>query len=353
MVKEYGYEYNATRDEKLLLRVGWSGTNKKLWGAYALRSGRDALKLVAREYPHATVFVPSLCCDSMITPFEMHGCKIVYYPLTSEIRSNFPELKNKLQMVKGRKLLLFCDYFAIKMFDSYQLEKLKAMFNDLILIKDITHSLLSAKESGYCVDYTVSSLRKWINIPDGGLLWSKHELYNILLSENSMFAEQRLRAQCMRTEYFKTGNENTKDEYRKIFSYISSLLDDDSSPVKMTAYSYEIALKSDWDHIKQIRRENAIALMNVLIDNQNVRLIKNDSNLYVPILIKNRDEIQRILSFKGIFNTIIWPLRKEQTMSCSTAKYITEHMLAIPCDQRYTKEDMLYIGKEITRVING
>lgn len=356
MVKEYGYEYNATRDEELLSRVGWSGTNKKLWGAYSLRSGRDALKLIAREYPNTTVFLPSLCCDSMITPFEMYGCKIVYYPLTSKMRSNFPELLNKLQMIKGKKLLLSCDYFAIKMLDSDQIEKLKMMFNDLILIKDITHNLLSAKESESCVDYTVSSLRKWMNIPDGGLLWAKRELNNTLLPEKPMFAEQRLRAQCMRTEYFNTGNDNTKAEYRKIFSCVSSLLDDDPSPVKMTEYSYEIALKADWDHIKQIRRENASALINALRDNQNIRLINygiNDSDLYVPILIENRDVIQGILSSKGIFNTIIWPLRKEQMLSCSTAKYVTKHMLAIPCDQRYTKEDMLYIGKEITRVVNG
>ena len=51
MVKEYGYEYNATINTELFSRVGWSGMDEKLWGAYSLRSGRDALKVIAREHP--------------------------------------------------------------------------------------------------------------------------------------------------------------------------------------------------------------------------------------------------------------------------------------------------------------
>ena len=355
MIKEYGYEYNATINAKLLSHVGWRGTDKKFWGAYSLRSGRDALKLIAREHPNSNVFLPALCCDSMISPFEMYGCNIIYYPLTREIKSDFFELLNKLQSVKGKKLLLLCDYFAIKAFDFNQIWKLKNLFNDLTIIKDITHTLLSEKKMESCVDYTIASLRKWVNVPDGGLLWTKQSLNDPQLSEDSTFAKQRLRAQCMRTEYFNTGNENTKIEYRKIFSCVSSILEGDIFPVKMTEYSYETALKTDWERIKQSRKENANVLVSVLLDDQKVRVINrgiDNSNLYVPILINNRDEIQGVLSSKGIFNTVIWPLRREQLIACSTAKYVADHMLAVPCDQRYTKEDMLYIGSEIMRAIN-
>lgn len=357
MVKEYGYEYNAITDINLLSLVGWSGTDKKLWDAYALRSGRDALRMIAREYPNSTVFLPSLCCDSMVTPFEKYGCKIEYYPLTTGLCVDFSVLIHKLQLIKEPKLLLFYDYFAIKMFSPEQLTDLKRKFNDLILIEDITHTLLNAKNLEHHADYTIASLRKWVNLPDGGLLWTKHKLNNSFLFDDSKFAEQRLQAQCMRSEYAVTGDESLKSKYRYIFSNVSLLLDNNISPVKMTKYSYELACNTDWEHINRQRKGNADILSKILSGNQNIRIIDRDrgincSNLYVPILIENRDEIQRKLSSKGIFNTIIWPLRKEQMLVCSTAKYIVEHMLAVPCDQRYTKEDMLYIGKEIERVVN-
>ncbi|MBR2311936.1 MAG: hypothetical protein IKA46_01435 [Clostridia bacterium] len=356
MVKEYGYEYNATTNGDILSVAGWSGTDKKLWDAYSLRSGRDALKVIAREYPNSTVFLPSLCCDSMITPFEMYGCEIVFYPLTTELGVDFSALLSKLQLIKEQKLLLFYDYFAIKMFHSNQLVELKRAFNDLILIEDITHTLLNFKGTTPYVDYTIASLRKWVNLPDGGLLWTKHKLNNLFLSDDSKFAEQRLRAQCMRTEYFDIGDESIKTAYRKIFCDVSALLDSDPSSAKMTEYSYELAHNTDWEDIKRKRRANADILSMIFSGNQNIRIINcgiSRSDLYVPIIIQDRDEVQRNLSSKGIFNTIIWPLRKEQMLVCSTAKYVAEHMLAVPCDQRYAKEDMLYIGSEITRAING
>lgn len=73
MVKEYGYEYNAVVDEELLLKTQWRGTEKKLWNAYCFRCGRDALKVIAREHPNTTVYLPSLCCDSI---FNWNDCAV-------------------------------------------------------------------------------------------------------------------------------------------------------------------------------------------------------------------------------------------------------------------------------------
>ena len=77
------------------------------------------------------------------------------------------------------------------------------------------------------------------------------------------------------------------------------------------------------------------------------------SDLYVTFLVENRDKIQKKLSEIGIFNTIIWPLCELQKNTCGVAKYTEESMLAAPCDQRYTVEDMKYIGAEIVRVCNA
>lgn len=355
MIKEYGYEYNAVLNDEVFSKTQWNSTNKTLWGAYCLRSGRDALKVIAKAHSGAHVYLPSLCCDSMITPFVAHNCKVEFYTLTESLTVNYACLFKMLETVKGEALLLYYEYFGLPMFSDAQIKEIKTKFKNVIIIKDVTHTLLSNIDSEKHEDYTIASLRKWTNVPDGGLLWSKHKVDLMSLSESPTFATQRLKAQKLRTLYFATGNEEIKKQYREIFSNVSLLLDSDKTPAKMTEYSYQIAKSTDWNEIRKIRRENSIILRNAFNNCGNVKTIDacvNESNLYVPILVNNRDEIQASLSNQKIFNTIIWPLREAQKKCCKNASYVNDHMLAVPCDQRYSKEDMIYISKEIVRTIS-
>ena len=50
MIREYGYEYDAFVKEELWKKTKGAVTHDCLWGALCLRSGRDALKTIAREY---------------------------------------------------------------------------------------------------------------------------------------------------------------------------------------------------------------------------------------------------------------------------------------------------------------
>ena len=79
MIQEYGYEYDAVLQKPIWELTAGRTTKDKLWGAFCLRSGRDALKAIAREYTPRNVFLPALSCDSMIFPFELYGHKIRYY----------------------------------------------------------------------------------------------------------------------------------------------------------------------------------------------------------------------------------------------------------------------------------
>ena len=106
--------------------------------------------------------------------------------------------------------------------------------------------------------------------------------------------------------------------------------------------------------MRKARQQNAETLISILSTYPYVSFIQNqsgNSDLYVSFIVPNRDEVQRKLSAEGIFNTIIWPLMDEQKHVCSVAKITEENMLAAPCDQRYSTDDMKTIGAEIVRVI--
>ena len=345
MVKEYGYEYDATLNEAVWSITQGKTTADQLWGAYCLRSGRDALKAIAREYTPRIVFLPALACDSMVFPFKLYGHQVQYYKLNKDYSIDL----DNLDIGKDPVLFLYMEYFGRTAIYDTDLKLLKAKGN-VIIIEDRTHNLFYERKSSFSPDYIIASLRKWLAIPDGGLLWGK---ISKPFSSDTSFSRLRLQGQCMRNKYFQCGNEQLKAEYRKIFAEVSDIMDQDE-PSAMSAYSYTLTRDTDIDQIRSKRKKNAEVLISVLNQSPNISLIQDEpgfSDLYVPFTVSNRDDVQKRLSAEGIFNTIIWPISDEQKKACKTAKYTEENMLAAPCDQRYTVEDMHYIGQEIVRVI--
>lgn len=356
MIKEYGYEYDASLNCPLWENTKGKVVKDKLWDAICLRSGRDALKVIAREYEGSVVLVPALSCDSMVHPFAMYKFEIQYYPYTSNYHG-YMEIIERLIQCKGRTqqiLLLYMDYFGHQSFSDSYLYHLKNLYPALVFIEDRTHNLLSIKSRSFKADYTIASIRKWLNIPDGGLLWTNIPLKKPYFNDDTLFSEIRLRAQCMRREYFNTGNEIVKTEYRKIFSNVSNFLDRDTEPNRMSLYAYYLIKMADFDAIKSTRKRNASAMISIF-QKSGIKMIQNKSglsDLYVPFLIEDRNEKQSKLSSMGIFNTIIWPINTEQENACQVARKTVKSMLAAPCDQRYTIDDMKYIGNQIVRVNN-
>lgn len=345
MVKEYGYEYDAVLNQEIWKATEGKVTDHKLMNAYCLRSGRDSLKAIAREYEPCVALLPALACDSMVHPFELYGHKIQYYKLNADYTINLDSLK----VGEGTHLFLYIDYFGRPAIKDVELEKLRKQGN-IVFIEDRTHNLLQERKYTFQPDYIMASLRKWLPIPDGGLLWGK---ISKPLATDTTFSTKRLKAQCMRHEFLSCGDETIKTEYRKIFSTISDLMDEDE-PTAMSAYAHSLAKDTDWECVRKTRQRNAEALIFILSTSPYIKFIQDTpglSDLYVPFTLSNRDDVQRRLSAEGIFNTIIWPLMDEQKEACKVAKYTEENMLAAPCDQRYTVEDMKTIGAEIVRVI--
>lgn len=351
MVKEYGYEYDAKFNFELWSKTQHKVTNRKLGGAYCLRSGRDALKIIAREFSPCIVMLPALACDSMILPFKMYGHKVKYYRLNADYSINLQDVLHN--MSDQKTLFLYMDYFGCNSIDDSELQHIRNLYSNVVFLEDRTHNLIWENHSTFKPDYVIASLRKWLPIPDGGLLWG--DVTGTIGSDTS-FSERRLYAQCLRNEFLRNGNEATKEKYRNIFSHVADIIDKDEKPSSMSAYTYGLIQNFNWDVVRLIRKNNAKKLISILGKSKNIHLIQNKSgvsDLYVGFMVEKRDEIQRKLSLEGIFCTIIWPLNDRQKKYCPVAKYTEEHMLAAPCDQRYTIEDMELIGREIIKVVEN
>ena len=107
------------------------------------------------------------------------------------------------------------------------------------------------------------------------------------------------------------------------------------------------------------RRENFNTLYK-LIDKSKVipivnKIAGNDECPFCfPILVNNRrDELQSWLAEKNIYCPVLWPLREDTYLKYKVSAYMSDNILSIPCDQRYSIDDMEYVAKAINAFFRG
>lgn len=350
-IKEYGSEFDWNSTLPYIANT-YAEHPLKSKDAYLFRSGRDALKAVAMGYAenHKKVLLPALCCESMVSPFIMNGYEAEFYKLNSDCTADIDDIENKLS---DDCVFIYISYFGIKPMCDGALHSLKAKFRKAKFVEDRTHNPLHRTDnSGFCADATVISIRKWLSIADGGLLFTKDCFDNCYLFENS-FADIRKNAMQLKSEYLKKGGENLKSEFRGLLNEASELLDASKNAYLMTEPSKELLNKVDFDKILKDRQKNASILAEALAplcEKGKLKFISQEpesSTLYFPVIVADRDEIQGKLAKKSVFCPVIWPLPEGAEGVCENSKHIADNMLAIPCDQRYSAEDM----REISQII--
>lgn len=352
-VTEYGSEFDWA-SSAAYVEDDFNSHYIKSKSAYRFRSGRDALKAVAQQYSktHSTVLLPVLCCESMVTPFSMNGYEVSFYKLKENLTADEDDLKSKMS---DTTLVVYMSYFGIEPFGADFLNSLRQGYPEAKFVEDRTHTPL-CDNADFPADVVVVSIRKWLAIADGGLVFSKDEFKKIY-SADLNFYDLRKAAMAKKSEFLQSGNEELKDEFRMLLGEAGEMLDVSPNPCGMTEASAEQLLKTDFKRIYEQRVKNVQSLkdgLKPLADCGKLNFITSapeKSTLYFPILVKNRNAVQKALAEKSVFCPVIWPVPEKAKNICSRSEYVAENMLAIPCDQRYEQDDMLKIAEIINTVI--
>lgn len=340
---EYGseYDYLSNRD---FLRDEDTGFVKPDWQLY--RSGRDALKAFARIAGRKKVLIPALCCDSMALPFEQNGYEVTYYKLNRDLSADMDDVRRKLE--KGA-VLLYMRYFGIPAFTEDELHSLRATGEDILFIEDRTHDILTPRhETGFQPEATMASLRKWTALPDGGMLCTK--LGTCPGENDGRFAAIRSEAMKKKSRYLENGDKALKAEYMHEMAEAAQLLDEAAAPVKMGEAEERLLRRIDFEAMMQRRVDNALYLQGLLEPMEKAGKLRfmcehpENSTLYFTVYLEDRNRIHRALIDKAIYAAVIWPLPEKAAEICDNAIYVNQHMLAIPCDHRCSREDMDFIA---------
>ena len=351
-VREYGSEYHWDANIPFL-----SATmpQLELEQACYYRSGRDALKAVAAAYRHRCdcVLLPALCCESMVMPFALHGIQTVFYRTNEDYTADFRDVQSK---ITDYCILLYQSYFGIPSFTGQQLQMLHREHPGILLLEDRTQDLLCFKKpEERFAHITVASVRKWTAVADGGLLWSTLPWTEPTEFEPE-FATLREEALRQKSAYHETGDPALKDAFRKKLAKANDILETSEVAAAMSPQTVHMLKRLDFEKMYALRRENVRVLATVLknaLDEQLLDVVtwEPDSTLYFPILTQWQSEVQTALARQGIYCPVIWPVPEEALGICPVAEDTAHRILGVPCDHRYTPEDMRYIGKSIIRTV--
>lgn len=318
-------------------------------------SGRGAIKLLFGQLPRVKrVLLPVYTCSSVINPIENQGIDCQYYPITKQLEVDVDRLMDTIIKFKP-DAVYFQSYYG---YDT--LASVRPCYKDLqgrgiIVVEDITHSWLSDFNTTEA-DYSVVSLRKWLELPDGGaLLSNKHKIELASeYGESDRIVEEFVKASESKERYFQTLNPTDKLVFRQHYVNAKDLLQQDDSPYSLSTVSRSVLAKTDFEMIIRRRRENAAYLGQYLNWGYIEPCILSDNlkatPLYFPIYVKeDRSKLQKELAAHNIYCPVHWPVPTQLSNELyQDASYIYSHVLSLICDQRYNLEDM----SSIVEIVN-
>ena len=346
---EYGSIFE-TSSNRAFTREG-SGFLQSGWQLF--RSGRDAMKALACAAGRRRVLLPALCCESMIVPFAQSGYELAFYCLREDLRGDEADVLDKL---RHGDMLLYLPYFGILPFSDAFLEKLRASGKNLLLVEDRTQDLIAPRPAGgFQPDAMVASLRKWAALPEGGVLQTA--LAPCPTGEDSAFGDRCRMAQEEKDRYLKDWDPGRKQAFLAQFHGAEALLDEGGEPVAMSARYRGTAASLDFGAIYDARRKNLLYLkarLEPLAAAGRLRFLGDspeNSALYLPILLEDRDRVQRAMAEEKIYCPVIWPEPAEAAGVCPVSHTVTEHMLALPVDQRYQEAEMDFFADTLEKIL--
>lgn len=323
---------------------------------YYTSSGRGAIRLCLEQIKcdSKIVLLPYFTCDSVIEPFADNGYKIIYYEIETDFSIDTDKLDALIQQ-NNPSILYLQSYFGfdtLKGINRY-IDKLKKE-TQIRIVEDITHALLGTYNYTNA-DYYVGSLRKWLEIPDGGILISKDSMIDsakVHQRECTEIVNLFKEASKLKYDYSINVTPENKDQFRKLFYKAEDLLNNQKEIFPISQVSKYILSTSDFSKIKECRIKNYNFLFQNLSEVKSLNLVFSKSDeetapLYFCVECKGiRNEVQKKLAAEGIYAPVIWP--KSDYLSeihNNNEHFFYDDLLSIPCDQRYNLSS-------ITNIVN-
>ena len=263
-------------------------------------------------------------------PVKALGLEFIFYPISEKLKLEklvFPQLYQSCSAV------FIINYFGLQDLTE-QIAFIKSLDKNAIIIEDDVQAYYEFKKPLNGVDFKFTSLRKTFAVPDGGLVKTDYPL-PVIETPNS-FGQYKAAAGLLKS--MREGNFNDQiylEMFEKGEDMINEELECGISRIALKLYSI-----IDEERVKIRRLNNARHLVEGLEQigiEPLLPLAEGRVPLFVPIRLKNRNEVRKRMFQHEVFCPVHWPL---EGMDVKKGKEMAEHELSLIVDQRYGKKEM-------------
>lgn len=295
-------------------------------GAVTLNCGRAALEYVIRAKRVKEIWLPYFCCDSVAQPCRKLGLVIQYY----HVGYNFlPVVPEKLS---SGSWLYIVNYYG--QLSNEQLREFKSKYVNLIV--DNAQAYFQMPIDGA---HTLYTCRKFFGVSDGAFLYTDTKLGNLPQD----YSYERI-------HYILGRFEKSAGEFYAESARNNEIFADE--PVKQMSKLTDNFLRTiNYGMVKKQRTENFKYLHECFLSYNRLHLVVPEGAFMYPLYIENGTVIRKALQAEKIYVPTLWPDVLKHCESGSVEYDMAENILPLPVDQRYSREDMKYIEREVVKLI--
>jgi hypothetical protein len=286
--------------------------------AHQYQSGRSAFRALIQARQPKKIWLPSYICDAMIEPILAERVAVEFYPIGLDF---MPETHIHL---KECDLLVYVNYFGIC---SNNENALLNHYNPKSIVFDHSQAFFCPPENNLA---TIFSPRKFFGVPDGGLL-----ITDLNISEPTQRHPSNINSYTHLIQRLANGPEHGYASYLEAEKNLS-----DSTPKKVSIATQKILEAIDFESVKKKRNTNFKYLHSHLSKSNQIDIapIINGPLCY-PYLAQDQ-ALKEKLTKNRIYTPTYWRDTLKRVTKHSPEANLTKNLIPLPCDQRYTTEDM-------------
>lgn len=288
-----------------------------------VNSGHHGLQFILQQLqPVMKFYIPYFTCDSVLTPLKVLNIPYQFYHINEQL-----EIAENITLAEG-EYLIYTNYYGIK--DAYAVSLVKEYGSQLII--DNAQALF-AKPVERC--YQFYSPRKFVACPDGGMVVPN-------IGDASALEQSKSYDKCLSLLQRADGDIPAG---HASFKAVSRQLAEDKLML-MSLLTESLLRSKDYAKVQQVRKENFNYLHSHFQDKNRLSSLLDakkqqtfECPLVYPFYAEDPSLRQKLISEK-IFVAQYWPNVLEWCTPGDTEYELTTHIIPIPIDQRYGKEDM-------------
>lgn len=312
----------------------WNSPSDRTRTVEWLANSRCALWRILDARRPRRLWLPSYLCDTLLESARMSGTEVRFFPMTGSL---LPDGKRWLSEVEPSDAVLMIDYFG---FLAPEVWWQVIRSTGCLSIEDASQALLT-DGVGRFSDYVLYSPRKFIGVPDGGMLVS--------CTRTAALAPTALRAApadgwlasfeatWLRREQDRGGVSGPWFE-----RFRAGEAAQPCGPYAMSDLSRRV-LERGWDlrAVTAARRRNYRRLCASLLPWALFpELPPGVAPIGFPVRLSNRDAVRTALIDERIFPPVHWPIRGAVPDKFVRSHRLANELMTLPCDQRYGLADM-------------